>query len=140
MPGRLLHAKCGELREAAGAARGDVFDHDATVTLNALTCSGTSAFLKHGAICDLGGTAQAVGEVATSGLVRNGALTVTGGMLVGEGVLSVDGDAAEQREGRECGRCEGCDVRARRHGRLRAQGPQRHDSDLPVAALPFGYG
>jgi hypothetical protein len=26
--------------------------------------------------------------------VRNGALTVTGGMLVGEGVLSVDGDLA----------------------------------------------
>ena len=69
-----------------------MFDHDANVTLNALTCSGTSAFLKHGAICDLGGTAQAVGEVATSGLVRNGALTVTDGLLVGEGVLSVDGD------------------------------------------------
>ncbi|MBR0505967.1 MAG: hypothetical protein IJJ84_11230, partial [Kiritimatiellae bacterium] len=47
-----------------------------------------------GAICDLGGTAQAVGDVATSGLVRNGALTVAGGLLVGEGVLSVDGDLA----------------------------------------------
>ena len=46
----------------------------------------------NGAICDLGGTAQAVGEVTASGLVRNGALTVTDGMLVGEGVLSVDGD------------------------------------------------
>ena len=30
----------------------------------------------------------------TSGLVRNGALTVTGGLLVGEDVLSVDGDLA----------------------------------------------
>ena len=32
--------------------------------------------------------------MVASGLVRNGALTVTGGMLVGEGVLSVDGDLA----------------------------------------------
>ena len=36
--------------------------------------------------------ARAVADVTTSGLVRNGALTVTGGLLVGESVLSVYGD------------------------------------------------
>ena len=75
MPGRLLHAKCGELREAAGAARGDVFDHDATVTLNALTCSGTSAFLKHGAGL----------------LTLTGANTYTGTTVVEEGILALSG-------------------------------------------------
>ena len=54
--------------------------------------TGTGLAVADGAICDLGGTAQAVGEVTASGLVRNGSLTVADGMLVGEGVLSVDGD------------------------------------------------
>ena len=54
--------------------------------------TGSGLAVANGAICDLGGTAQAVGEVTASGLVRNGALTVTDGLLVGEGVLSVDAD------------------------------------------------
>ena len=53
--------------------------------------TGSRLSVANGAICDLGGTAQAVGEVTASGLVRNGSLTVTDGMLVGEGVLSVVG-------------------------------------------------
>ena len=54
--------------------------------------TGASLAVADGAVCDLGGTAQAVGEVTASGLVRNGALTVTGALLVGESVLSADGD------------------------------------------------
>ncbi len=37
---------------------------------------------------------HAVADVTASGLVRNGTLTVTDGLLVGEEVLSVDGDLA----------------------------------------------
>ena len=54
--------------------------------------TGSSLSVANGAICDLGGTAQAVADVTASGLVRNGGLTVTDGLLVGESVLSVVGD------------------------------------------------
>ena len=54
--------------------------------------TGSGLSVANGAICDLGGTAQAVADVTASGLVRNGTLTVTDGLLVGEDVLSVDGD------------------------------------------------
>jgi autotransporter-associated beta strand protein len=54
--------------------------------------TGSSLSVAGGAICDLGGTAHAVADLTASGLVRNGALTVTNGLLVGEDVLSVDGD------------------------------------------------
>ena len=56
--------------------------------------TGASLAVADGAACDLGGTSQSVGTVTASGLVRNGALTVTGPLLVGESVLSVDGDLA----------------------------------------------
>ena len=46
-----------------------------------------------GAICDLGGTAQAVGDVVASGLVRNGTLTVGGTLIAtANDILSVYGD------------------------------------------------
>ncbi|MBR1586737.1 MAG: autotransporter-associated beta strand repeat-containing protein [Kiritimatiellae bacterium] len=54
--------------------------------------AGGGLAVANGAICDLGGTAPTVGDVVASGLVRNGALTVTEALRVGEGVLSVDGD------------------------------------------------
>ena len=48
-----------------------------------------------GAICDLGGKAQAVGDVVASGLVRNGSLTVGGTVCAtANGILSVYGDLA----------------------------------------------
>ena len=56
--------------------------------------TGAGLAVADGAICDLGGTEQAAGAVAASGLVRNGALTVTEALSVGESVLSVDGDLA----------------------------------------------
>ena len=56
--------------------------------------TGRALAVADGAVCDLGGTAQTVGEVTASGLVRNGALTVADTLLVGESVLSVDGDLA----------------------------------------------
>jgi autotransporter-associated beta strand protein len=56
--------------------------------------TGSSLSVAGGAVCDLGGAACAVADVTASGLVRNGGLTVTGGLLVGEDVLSVDGDLA----------------------------------------------
>ena len=52
----------------------------------------SSLSVANGAIFDLGGTAHAVADVTASGLVRNGGLTVMGGFLVGESVLSVVGD------------------------------------------------
>ena len=58
---------------------------------NALGAS-PSLCVANGAICDLGNAACAVADVTTSGLVRNGGLTVTDGLLVGEDVLSVAGD------------------------------------------------
>ena len=54
--------------------------------------TGSGLSVANGAICDLGGAAQAVADVTASGLVRNGVLTVTDGLLVGESVLSVVGD------------------------------------------------
>jgi autotransporter-associated beta strand protein len=54
--------------------------------------TGSSLSVANGAIFDLGGTAHAVADVTASGLVRNGGLTVMGGFLVGESVLSVVGD------------------------------------------------
>ena len=54
--------------------------------------TGSSLSVANGAICDFGGTAHAVADVTASGLVRNGALTVTDGLLVGASVLSVVGD------------------------------------------------
>ena len=53
--------------------------------------TGSSLRVATGGILDLGNAACAVADVTASGLVRNGALTVTDGLLVGEGVLSVDG-------------------------------------------------
>ena len=49
----------------------------------------------NGAICDLGGTAQTVGDVVASGLVRNGTLTVGGTLIAtANDILSVYGDLA----------------------------------------------
>ena len=67
-----------------------------------LALSGTGTFgtgsglaVANGAICDLGGTAQAVGDVVASGLVRNGSLTVGGAMCAtANDVLAVYGDLA----------------------------------------------
>ena len=55
--------------------------------------TGAGLAVADGAICDLGGTAQAVGDVVASGLVRNGTLTV-GGTLIAtvNDILSVYGD------------------------------------------------
>ena len=54
--------------------------------------TGSALLVAHGAICDLGGTAQAVGDVTASGLVRNGALTVGGSFCATDDLLLVDGD------------------------------------------------
>ena len=54
--------------------------------------TGSALLVARGAICDLGGTAQAVGDVTASGLVRNGALTVGGSFCATDDLLLVDGD------------------------------------------------
>ena len=54
--------------------------------------TGSGLSIATGGILDLGNAACEVADVTASGLVRNGGLTVTGGFLVGESVLSVDGD------------------------------------------------
>ena len=54
--------------------------------------TGSSLSVANGAVCDLGGVARVVADVTASGIVQNGGLTVTDGLLVGEDVLSVDGD------------------------------------------------
>ena len=57
--------------------------------------AGGGLAVARGAICDLGGTAQAVGDVVASGLVRNGSLTVGGAMCATvNDVLAVYGDLA----------------------------------------------
>ena len=63
-----------------------------------LAVSGTGTLggglaVARGAVCDLGGTAQAVGDVVASGLVRNGSLTVGGAVrATANDVLTVYGD------------------------------------------------
>ena len=54
--------------------------------------TGSALLVAHGAICDLGGTAHAVGDVTASGLVRNGALTVGDALFATDDLLIVDGD------------------------------------------------
>jgi autotransporter-associated beta strand protein len=54
--------------------------------------AGGGLAVARGAICDLGGTAQAVGDVVASGLVRNGALTVGGSFCATDDLLLVNGD------------------------------------------------
>ncbi|MBQ6340371.1 MAG: autotransporter-associated beta strand repeat-containing protein, partial [Kiritimatiellae bacterium] len=57
--------------------------------------TGSALAIARGAICDLGGTAQAVGAVTASGFVRNGSLTVGGTLFATAGdILAVDGDLA----------------------------------------------
>ena len=57
--------------------------------------AGGGLAVARGAICDLGGTAQAVGDVVASGLVRNGTLTVGGAVCAtADDVLAVYGDLA----------------------------------------------
>ena len=71
------------------SVEGGVLAVSGTGTLGA----GGGLAVANGAICDLGGTTPAVGEVTTSGLVRNGALTVCGAVRVtANDILSVYGD------------------------------------------------
>ena len=68
---------------------GGVLAVSGTGTLGA----GGGLAVANGAICDLGGTAQAVGDVVASGLVRNGTLTVGGALIAtANDILSVYGD------------------------------------------------
>jgi autotransporter-associated beta strand protein len=71
------------------SVEGGVLAVSGTGTLGA----GGGLAVANGAICDLGGTAQAVGDVVASGLVRNGSLTVGGALVaMANDILSVYGD------------------------------------------------